>query len=539
MMNSPLYTIFALMSILEEIEKRRTFAIISHPDAGKTTLTEKLLLFGGAIQTAGAVKSNKIKKTATSDWMEIEKQRGISVATSVMGFEYNGVKINILDTPGHKDFAEDTYRTLTAVDSVIVVVDVAKGVEPQTMKLVEVCKMRATPMLIFVNKIDRPGKDVFDLLDEIEKKLNVKVHPLSWPIGSGQQLKGVYNIFEKKLNIFEADKQKIAKESVEISDMDSPELDTLIGDEAAMQLRDDLDLINGVYPEFDNSTYLSGEISPVMFGSALNTFGIKELLDCFIRIAPTPKPKATEQRVIQPSEAKFTGFVFKIHANMDPKHRDRIAFVKICSGQFQRNTNYYHVRLNKHMKFSNPTSFMAQKKEVIDDAYPGDIVGLYDSGNFKIGDALTEGEKLDFKGIPSFSPELFQYIENADPMKAKQLAKGIDQLMDEGVAQLFVRVQNNRKIIGTVGQLQFEVIQYRLEHEYGALCAYEPLQLHKACWISSKNREQLIDFKMRKAPYMARDKDGKDVFLADSAYSIDISKEKYPDIEFHFTSEFE
>ena len=539
MMNSPLYTIFALMSILEEIEKRRTFAIISHPDAGKTTLTEKLLLFGGAIQTAGAVKSNKIKKTATSDWMEIEKQRGISVATSVMGFEYNGVKINILDTPGHKDFAEDTYRTLTAVDSVIVVVDVAKGVEPQTMKLVEVCKMRATPMLIFVNKIDRPGKDVFDLLDEIEKKLNVKVHPLSWPIGSGQQLKGVYNIFEKKLNIFEADKQKIAKESVEISDMDSPELDTLIGDEAAMQLRDDLDLINGVYPEFDNSTYLSGEISPVMFGSALNTFGIKELLDCFIRIAPTPKPKATEQRVIQPSEAKFTGFVFKIHANMDPKHRDRIAFVKICSGQFQRNTNYYHVRLNKQMKFSNPTSFMAQKKEVIDDAYPGDIVGLYDSGNFKIGDALTEGEKLDFKGIPSFSPELFQYIENADPMKAKQLAKGIDQLMDEGVAQLFVRVQNNRKIIGTVGQLQFEVIQYRLEHEYGALCAYEPLQLHKACWISSKNREQLIDFKMRKAPYMARDKDGKDVFLADSAYSIDISKEKYPDIEFHFTSEFE
>ena len=527
------------MSIKEEIEKRRTFAIISHPDAGKTTLTEKLLLFGGAIQTAGAVKSNKIKKTATSDWMEIEKQRGISVATSVMGFEYSGVKINILDTPGHKDFAEDTYRTLTAVDSVIVVIDVAKGVEPQTEKLVEVCKMRATPMLIFINKVDRPGKDAFDLLDEIEKKLNVRVHPLSWPIGMGQQLKGVYNIFEKKLNIFEADKQKIAKESVELNDVDSEELDKLIGEEPAMQLREDLDLINGVYPDFNVSTYLSGEISPVMFGSALNTFGIKELLDCFIRIAPTPKPKATEQRVIDPFEEKFTGFVFKIHANMDPKHRDRIAFVKICSGQFQRNTNYYHVRLHKQMKFSNPTSFMAQKKEVIYDAFPGDIVGLYDSGNFKIGDALTEGEKLDFKGIPSFSPELFQYIENADPMKAKQLAKGIDQLMDEGVAQLFIRVQNNRKIIGTVGQLQFEVIQYRLEHEYGALCAYEPVQLHKACWISSTNKEQLIDFKMRKAPYMARDKDGKDVFLADSAYSIDISREKYPDIHFHFTSEFE
>jgi peptide chain release factor 3 len=526
------------MSIKEEIEKRRTFGIISHPDAGKTTLTEKLLLFGGAIQTAGAVKSNKIKKTATSDWMEIEKQRGISVATSVMGFDYKNTKINILDTPGHKDFAEDTYRTLTAVDSVIVVIDVAKGVEPQTEKLVEVCKMRATPMLIFINKIDRPGKDAFDLLDEIEKKLNVKVQPLSWPIGTGDQLKGVYNIYDKNIVLFEGNKQKIAEDIVEIKDINSKELDAIISEDSANQLREDLELINGVYSEFDISKYESGEISPVMFGSALNTFGVKELLDTFIRIAPSPKPKETEERMIIPTEEKFSGFVFKIHANMDPKHRDRIAFIKICSGKFERNTNYYHVRLEKQIKFSNPTSFMAQKKEVIDDAYPGDIVGLYDSGNFKIGDALTSGEKLHFKGIPSFSPELFQYIENADPMKAKQLAKGIDQLMDEGVAQLFTRVQNGRKIIGTVGQLQFEVIQYRLEHEYNALCRYEPVQLHKACWIASENREQLADFKMRKAGYMARDKDGKDVFLADSAYSIDISKEKYPDIQFHFKSEF-
>ena len=526
------------MSIKEEIEKRRTFGIISHPDAGKTTLTEKLLLFGGAIQTAGAVKSNKIKKTATSDWMEIEKQRGISVATSVMGFDYKNTKINILDTPGHKDFAEDTYRTLTAVDSVIVVIDVAKGVEPQTEKLVEVCKMRATPMLIFINKIDRPGKDAFDLLDEIEKRLNVKVQPLSWPIGTGEQLKGVYNIYDKNIVLFEGNKQKIAEDIVEIKDINSKELDDIISEESANQLREDLELINGVYSEFDIAKYESGEISPVMFGSALNTFGVKELLDTFIRIAPSPKPKETEERMIVPTEEKFTGFVFKIHANMDPKHRDRIAFIKICSGKFERNTNYYHVRLEKQIKFSNPTSFMAQKKEVIDDAYPGDIVGLYDSGNFKIGDALTSGEKLHFKGIPSFSPELFQYIENADPMKAKQLAKGIDQLMDEGVAQLFTRVQNGRKIIGTVGQLQFEVIQYRLEHEYNALCRYEPVQLHKACWIASDNREQLADFKMRKAGYMARDKDGKDVFLADSAYSIDISKEKYPDIQFHFKSEF-
>ena len=524
--------------IIEEISRRRTFAIISHPDAGKTTLTEKLLLFSGAIQIAGAVKSNKIKKTATSDFMEIEKQRGISVATSVMGFEYKDLKINILDTPGHKDFAEDTYRTLTAVDSVIVVIDVAKGVEEQTENLVRVCKMRDTPVIVFINKMDREGKDTFDLLDEIEQKLHINVHPLSWPIGMGQDFQGVYNIYEKNINLFSAEhKQKIG-EMVNVDDVKSTVIDEYVGKKAADTLRNELELIQGVYPVFSNEKYLAGKVSPVFFGSALNNFGIKELLDCFVRIAPKPQPKNAEQRLVKPEENKFTGFVFKIHANMDPKHRDRIAFVKVVSGHFERNKAYLHVRDGKQYKFSNPTGFMAAKKSLLEEAFPGDIVGLYDTGNFKIGDTLTEGEKLKYTGIPSFSPEEFKFIENADPLKAKQLAKGIDQLMDEGVAQLFTKVNNNRKIIGTVGQLQYEVIQYRLEHEYNAKCRYEPLPLYKACWIKSTNKEQLKDFLLRKSNNMAKDKHGNDVFLADSRYSIDISQEKYPDIEFFFTSEF-
>jgi peptide chain release factor 3 len=521
----------------EEINKRRTFAIISHPDAGKTTLTEKLLLFGGAIQVAGAVKSNKIKKTATSDFMEIEKQRGISVATSVMGFEYKDLKINILDTPGHKDFAEDTYRTLTAVDSVIVVIDVAKGVEEQTERLVEVCRMRDTPVIVFINKMDREGKDVFDLLDEVEQKLNLKVHPLSWPIGMGDDFMGVYNRFEKNLRLFSSENKQRRSEAIGISDITTNEVDEYIGEEAADTLREELELIRGVYPEFDKKVYLSGEVAPVFFGSALNNFGVQELLDCFIQIAPIPQPKKAEQRLVKPNEDAFSGFVFKIHANMDPKHRDRLAFLKVVSGKFERNTNYLHNRIGKKLKFSNPTAFMASKKSILEEAFPGDIVGLYDSGNFKIGDTLTEGEELKYTGIPSFSPEQFRYIENADPMKAKQLNKGIDQLMDEGVAQLFTQVTNNRKIIGTVGQLQYEVIQYRLEHEYGAKCSYEPLNMYKACWLESKNKEQLDDFKIRKASNMCKDKHGNDVFMADSRFALEMAQEKYPDIHFHFKSE--
>ncbi len=525
------------MGFIDEIKRRRTFAIISHPDAGKTTLTEKLLLFGGAIHVAGAVKSNKIKKTATSDFMEIEKQRGISVATSVMGFEYKDIKINILDTPGHQDFAEDTFRTLTAVDSVIIVIDCAKGVEAQTLKLMNVCRMRNTPVMVFINKLDRNGIDPFDLLDEVEKELQIKVRPLSWPISMGPTFKGVYNLYEQNLNLFTEVEKTTIGDSIEIKDIYSEELEGYIG-EYADKLREDLELVDGVYPEFEIKDYLAGKLAPVFFGSALNNFGIRELLDCFIQIAPTPKSFDTIERKVNPDEEKLSGFIFKIHANMDPNHRDRIAFLRICSGKFERNKNFFHVRLGKQLKFANPTSFMADKKSIIDEAFPGDIVGIHDTGNFKIGDTLTEGEPIHFKGIPSFSPELFRYVENADPMKFKQLAKGLDQLMDEGVAQLFINKNSNRRIIGTVGALQFDVIQYRLEHEYGAQCRYEPIQLYKACWIVSDDRKELEDFKKRKYQYMAEDKHGRDVFLADSSYTLQMAQEKFQKIKFHFTSEF-
>ncbi len=526
------------MGLKEEIAKRRTFGIISHPDAGKTTLTEKLLLFGGAIQSAGAVKNNKIKKTATSDFMEIEKQRGISVATSVMAFEYKGKQINILDTPGHKDFAEDTYRTLTAVDSVILVIDAANGVESQTKKLMEVCRMRNTPVIVFVNKMDREGRDVFDLLDEIESNLNIKVRPLSWPISSGDRFKGVYNMHRKNLNLFNANKTAIEKDIVAITDLNDPQLDATIGKEFADSLREDIDLVEGVYSTFDVQKYLEGEVAPVFFGSALNNFGVQELLDTFIEISPTPRGRDTDTKTINPTDPKFSGFVFKIHANIDPKHRDRIAFVRIVSGEFHRNTFYNHVRLDKKFKFANPTTFMASSKEVIDEAYPGDVVGLYDTGNFKIGDTLTEGDNFMFKGIPSFSPEIFKELQNDDPMKTKQLEKGVSQLTDEGVAQLFIVQPGNRKIIGTVGELQFEVIQYRLKHEYGASASFVHKPHHKACWLTTDKPEKLDEFIKRKLNNIAYDKDGNPVFLADSPFLLTQAEGDYPDITFHRTSEF-
>jgi peptide chain release factor 3 len=526
------------MKNLEQIEKRRTFGIIAHPDAGKTTLTEKLLLFGGAIQTAGAVKNNKIKKSATSDFMEIEKQRGISVATSVMAFEYGGKQVNILDTPGHKDFAEDTYRTLTAVDSVILVIDCANGVESQTEKLMEVCRMRKTPVIIFINKMDRNGQDAFTLLDEIEQKLDLKVRPLTWPIGLGDTFKGVYNIYDKQLNLFTANKTKIEKDIVSINDLNDPELDELVGDKLASELRDDIEMIDGVFDPFDRNTYLSGDIAPVFFGSAVNNFGIQELLDTFIEISPSPKGRETDLRFIEPADSKFSGFIFKIHANLDPKHRDRIAFLRIVSGKFERNTFYSHVRLEKKFKFPNPTSFMAQDKSVIDEAYPGDVIGLYDTGNFKIGDTLTEGEKMMFKGIPSFSPEIFQELENLDPLKSKQLEKGIRQLTDEGVAQMFIQQPGNRKIVGTVGQLQFEVIAHRLEHEYGASCRFVPRNYHIACWLTTNNQEQLNRFLQAKTGNIAKDKDDNYVFLAETPFLLTMAEQDYPDITFHRTSDF-
>lgn len=525
------------MSIQVEIEKRRTFGIISHPDAGKTTLTEKLLLFGGAIQTAGAVKSNKIKKGATSDFMEIERQRGISVATSVMTFEYNQLRINILDTPGHKDFAEDTYRVLTAVDSVILVIDCVKGVEEQTERLMEVCRMRNTPVIIFINKMDREGQYPFDLLDELEQKLAIKVRPLTWPINIGADFKGVYNLYDKTLNLFSANKTKIEKNVVSV-DIASDVLDAKVGAKDAKQLREDVELIEGVYGDFDRETYLSGEIAPVFFGSAVNNFGVQELLDTFCSIAPPTLPRLTDARMVSPEEKKFSGFIFKIHANLDPKHRDRIAFLRICSGTFERNTFYHHVRIEKKLRFSNPYSFMAQDKEVIEQGFPGDVIGLYDTGNFKIGDTLTEGEDMLYQGIPSFSPEIFRELINLDPMKAKQLDKGIQQLTDEGVAQLFTQSQlGNRRIVGTVGELQYDVIQYRLEHEYSAKCRFEHRSIAKACWVSSNDKAKLAEFVRLKGQQIATDKDGNYVFLAESEWILRMNIENNPDIVFEFTSE--
>jgi peptide chain release factor 3 len=534
--SSPLQPQKASMKYQEEIKKRRTFAIISHPDAGKTTLTEKFLLFGGAIQVAGAVKSNKIKKAATSDFMEIERQRGISVATSVMSFEYNNTLINLLDTPGHKDFAEDTYRTLTAVDSVILVVDSVNGVEEQTRRLMQVCRMRKTPVIVFINKLDRDGKNRFDLLEEIEKELSISLHPMTWPINSGKDFKGVYDLHNKSIRFFSPN-TKAEEDSISVSDLSSSIVEEKLGERDAAILREDVELVDTVHGELDINAYLGGDVAPVFFGSAINNFGVKEMLDTFIRIAPQPRDRETNKRILAVNEDKFSGFIFKIHANLDPKHRDRIAFLRVCSGKFERNKYFHHVRLDKDVRFSNPYSFLAREKSIVDDAYPGDVVGLFDTGNFKIGDTLTEGEDLFFTGIPTFSPEIFKEVVNKDPMKTKQLEKGLLQLTDEGVAQLFTQFGGNKKIIGCVGELQFEVIQYRLLHEYGASVVFNSLPYYKACWITSKEPQKLQDFTRFKHANIAEDKDGNLVYLAQSEWFLNTERTNNPDIEFHFTSE--
>lgn len=525
------------MKFEKEINRRKTFAIISHPDAGKTTLTEKFLLFGGAIQTAGAVKSNKIKKHATSDFMEIERQRGISVATSVMTFEYKNFLINLLDTPGHKDFAEDTYRTLTAVDSVILVVDSVNGVEDQTRRLMEVCRMRDTPVIVFINKLDRDGKNRFDLLEEIEKELQITLHPMTWPINSGKDFKGVYNIHNKSLRLFSANTKAEDDDTIAIEDLSNELLDKKIGERDANQLREDAELIEGVYGQLNENEYLKGKVAPVFFGSAVNNFGVKEMLETFTTIAPIPLCRNTNSREVCPGEDKFSGFIFKIHANLDPKHRDRIAFMRVCSGRFERNKYYHHVRIDKDVRFSNPYSFLARSKDTIDDAYPGDVIGLFDTGNFKIGDTLTEGENFYFTGIPTFSPEIFKELVNKDPMKTKQLEKGIQQLTDEGVAQLFTQFGGNKKIIGCVGELQFEVIQYRLLHEYGAACEFRPLPFYKACWLTSKDEKKLEEFLRFKQQNSGEDKDGNPIYLAQSEWFLNTEITNNPEITFHFTSE--
>ncbi len=525
------------MKLQEAIHQRRTFAIISHPDAGKTTLTEKLLLFGGAIQTAGAVKSNKIKNPAASDFMEIERQRGISVATSVMAFRYRETLINLLDTPGHKDFAEDTYRTLTAVDSVVLVIDCVKGVEEQTERLMEVCRMRDTPVMIFINKLDLEGKDPYDLLDELEEKLKIKVRPMTWPIGMGHNFQGVFRLYDRQLDLFEAKQTRLGGDILTFKGADDPALREIIG-EAQDQLMEDVELVEGVYDPFSEENYLHGQLAPVFFGSAVNNFGVKELLNTFINISPKPRGRESDNGLIDPENEEFSGFVFKIHANLDPRHRDRIAFLRVCSGRFERNKFFHHVRLAKNFRFSNPASFMAQEKSIIEEAFPGDVIGLYDTGNFKIGDTLTEGTKFMFKGIPSFSPEIFREVVNTDPMKTKQLDKGVQQLSEEGVAQLFIRQPGNKKIIGTVGNLQFEVIQYRLKNEYGASCEFRPLNHFKACWITTDSKAKLEEFIRIKAPEISMDRDGNYVFMAPSAWMLKMAQENYPELNFHFTSEF-
>lgn len=526
------------MKYEKEIARRRTFAIISHPDAGKTTLTEKFLLFGGAIQTAGAVKSNKIKKHATSDFMEIERQRGISVATSVMTFEYKDHLINLLDTPGHKDFAEDTYRTLTAVDSVILVVDSVNGVEDQTRRLMEVCRMRDTPVIVFINKMDRDGKNRFDLLEEIEKELKLSLHPMTWPINSGKDFKGVYDLHNKNLVLFTANTKADDEEDVVvIDDINADILVTKIGERDAALLREDVELVEGVNGELNVADYNAGKVAPVFFGSAVNNFGVREMLETFVNIAPQPRSRETSLRNVNVQEEKFSGFIFKIHANLDPKHRDRIGFMRVCSGKFERNKYYHHVRLDKDVRFSNPYSFLARSKDVIEDAYPGDVVGLFDTGNFKIGDTLTEGENFYFTGIPTFSPEIFKELVNKDPMKTKQLEKGVQQLTDEGVAQLFTQFGGNKKIIGCVGELQFEVIQYRLLQEYGAACEFRTLPFYKACWLTSSDQKKLDDFLRFKQQNSAEDKDGNPVYLAQSEWFLNTEISNNTDITFHFSNE--
>ena len=509
-----------------------TIGMLAHVDAGKTTLSEAILYSAGSIRKLGRVDN----QDTFLDTGDMERARGITIFSKQAAYNYNGSSYTLLDTPGHVDFSAETERTLWVLDAAVLVISGMDGVQGHTETLWSLLKRLGIPVFIFVNKMDREAKDPFDLLDELEEELAISVRPLTWPIESGPRFKGVYNIYEQKLNLFQPSKQ-VVTEKVEV-DIHTEELDNRIGAPLAEKLRNELELIDGVYPEFDVESYLKGELAPVFFGSALNNFGVQELLDCFVEIAPSPRPTKTEEREVEPDESKFTGFVFKITANIDPNHRSCIAFCKVCSGKFSRNTPYYHVRHDKTMRFSSPTQFMAQRKTTVDEAWAGDIIGLPDNGTFKIGDTLTEGEKLHFRGIPSFSPEMFKYIENADPMKQKQLAKGIDQLMDEGVAQLFVNQFNGRKIIGTVGQLQFEVIQYRLENEYNAKCRWEPISLYKACWIESDDVEELEAFKKRKYQYMAKDRDGRDVFLADSNYVLQMAQMDFKHIKFHFTSEF-
>jgi len=519
-----------------ERDRRRTFAIISHPDAGKTTITEKLLLFGGAIKMAGTVKAKKAARHATSDWMAMEKERGISVTSSVMQFTYRDRIVNLLDTPGHADFSEDTYRTLTAVDSALMVIDCAKGVEARTIKLMEVCRLRTTPIFTFINKLDREGREPIDLIDEVEQVLKIQCAPVTWPVGMGSRLKGVYHLIEDCVHLYEHGKNYVTQHARVVEGIDNPELDEALGS-MAVELRDEIELVRGASHEFDPAAYLRGEQTPVFFGSAINNFGVTPLLDAFVEHAPVPQARATNTRVVDSDEDKLTGFIFKIQANMDPSHRDRVAFMRICSGKFSQGAKLHHVRLGKEVKIANALTFMAQGRENVENAFAGDIIGLHNHGTIGIGDTFTEGEKLQFTGIPNFAPELFRRARLNDPLRLKALQKGLQQLSEEGATQFFKPLISNDLVLGAVGLLQFDVVAYRLQHEYGVDAQFENVNVHTARWVRSVDAARFEDFKRQNQNNLAKDGAGQLVYLAPTRVNLQLTEERWPEIEFADTRE--
>jgi peptide chain release factor 3 len=522
--------------IADEVGRRRTFAIISHPDAGKTTLTEKLLLYGGAIQLAGTVKGRKASRHATSDWMALEQQRGISVTSSVMQFPYNDYVVNLLDTPGHEDFSEDTYRTLTAVDSALMVIDCAKGVEQRTIKLMDVCRLRDTPIMTFINKLDRDGREPVELLDEIESVLGIHCAPITWPIGMGRSLKGVYHLQQDRIYLYQGGKRERASERSIVDGLDSSEAaDVLGGDLQAF--RDEVELVRGACPEFDVREYLAARQTPVFFGSALSNFGVKELLDEFVTYAPSPLPRETEQRVVEPDEDKLTGFVFKIQANMDPGHRDRIAFMRICSGEYRKGLKALHVRSGKEIKIPDAITFMAADRQHAETAYAGDIIGLHNHGTINIGDSFSEGESLRFTGIPNFAPEIFRRAVLKDPLRLKALQKGLAQLCEEGATQLFRPFRNNDLILGAVGPLQFDVVAHRLHDEYKVECQFENVNVATARWVECEDPKMLADFKRKAEDNLALDHGESLVYIAPTRVNLSLTEERWPDIVFRKTRE--
>ena len=520
----------------QDFSKRRTFAIISHPDAGKTTVTEKLLLFGGAIQLAGTVKGRKATRHATSDWMEMEKERGISITTSVMQFVHRNHVINLLDTPGHEDFSEDTYRTLTAVDSALMVIDVAKGVEARTIKLMEVCRLRDTPIMTFINKLDREGREPIELLDEVESVLRIQCAPVTWPVGMGKRFKGIYHLYQDMVYLYQSGKNTQRQEAVQIAGINNPMLDELLGD-GAQELRDEIELVKGASHEFHLKDYLAGKMTPVYFGSAINNFGIKELLDDFTEFAPGPIPRLTKERVVLPEETNFSGFVFKIQANMDPKHRDRIAFLRICSGTFTKGMKLAHLRLGKDVQIANALTFMAGDRTHADMALAGDIIGLYNHGTIKIGDCFTQGENLKFTGIPNFAPELFRLVRLKDPLKSKALMKGLIELSEEGATQVFRPLNSNQLILGAVGMLQFDVVAHRLKHEYSVDCVYEPVSVSCARWVYATDDKAMAEFRSKAFDYLALDGGDTLMYLAPTRVNLSMAEERYPKIQFSATRE--